>query len=140
MSDYRVFEEDDAFPGKPGYEYRIMTIDYTRLTESDGSGTTHSIFREDYYNSKLHHASYRKDESEMMVYTVLWNGELMDYTLWSRIESITGGIRSIWTAQVPKGYDGVIVGYMNNALPYSSKAPIDDYYTSAEDFAMFRMK
>ncbi len=138
VSDYRVFEEDDAYPGKPGYEYRIMTIDLTRVTESDGSGTTHMYLFSDLYNTRLAHSSRRQDENGVFTITVLYQGKLQDYTIWVRSEGITGGLRATYTAQVPKGYDGVVVGYHNNALNASGKS-LSEYFTGTEDFALFRM-
>jgi hypothetical protein len=139
VTDYRVFEEADGYPKWDGYEYRVMTIEFTRASETDGSGTTHTIFMDDYYNTKLHFVSYSPDENHVYTYTVLYNGELVDYTLWSSSEGITGGLRVTWTATVPKGYDGVIVGYENNSLPAAGKS-LGEYYTGPEDFAVFRMK
>lgn len=139
VTDYRVFEEADGYPKWDGYEYRVMTIEFTRATESDGSGTTHLIMMDDYYNTKLNQSSYRQDDNEIFTFTVLYNGELVDYTLWQRTEAITGGIRCTWTATVPKGYDGVVVGYQNNSLSSSGKS-LGEYYTVPEDFAAFRMK
>ena len=138
VTDYRVFEEADGYPKWDGYEYRIMTIEYTRASESDGSGTTHTMFMDDYYNTKLNRASYSPDDNGVYTFTALWNGELVDYTLWNSHESIPGGLRVTWTASVPKGYDGVVVGYHNNALPSAGKS-LGEYYTGPADFAAFRM-
>ena len=139
VSDYRVFEEDDAFPKQEGREYRIMTIDLQRISESDGSGTSHTTLNLDCNNVKLLKASMRKDETGLYTYTILLNGKLADFTIWTRSESIPNGLRITWTASVPKGYDGVVVGMMNSSISASGKF-FNEFYTTPADFALFRMK
>ena len=142
VTDYRVFEEADGFPKQDGREYRIMTVDAIRVSETDGSGYVLLTLHNDLYNIKLYKASWLTDENGVQTHTVLYNGKLQDYTIWNRYESISGGLRCTWVASVPKGYDGVIVGFLNRSIDDTvgtSNKYLSDYYTSTADFALFRM-
>ena len=140
VSDYRVFEADDAMPRREGFEWRVMTL-RTSTKDLDGSGLRLSLLVTDAYNVRLHHASKLQDSSGMYVYTVLYNGSLTDYTIWWTKTDDDNKGTSTWTftASVPVGYDGVVVG-VKNADVVSSSLSIADYYTGEADFALFRMK
>jgi hypothetical protein len=137
--DYRVFDEDDAFPGRDGYEWRIMTVEVVNL-EGDGSGWNHLVLSSDYYNIPLDKSSRIKDDNGLETHAVLYHGKLQDYTIWWRQEGGKGSdpFQIIWTAQVPKGYDGIVVGLNNKANPANGRS-LNEFYTSTEDFALFRM-
>ena len=140
VTDYRIFEADDAMPQREGFEWRVMTLQ-TAATGLDGSGLRLTLLFEDAYNVRLHSASKLVDDNGMYTYTVLYNGKLTDYTIWYTKLSDDNKGTSVWkfTASVPIGYDGVVVGF-KNADVASGNRSIADYYTNENDFALFRMK
>ena len=142
VSEYRVFAEDDVMPGFDGYEWRVMTIDVTCPTDVD-SNRLQYFLDSNYYNIKQHEDSRYKDDDGIWRFQAEWKGQTIDYTYWYRMENQTeSGFRLVVTAQVPTGFDGLVVGLVNAAL--SEKADggmyLYQYYTSTDDFALFRMK
>ena len=116
-----------------------MTVEVVNL-EGDGSGWNHLVLSSDYYNIPLDKSSRIKDDNGLETHTILYQGKLQDYTIWWRQEGGKGSdpFQIIWTAQVPKGYDGIVVGLNNKANPANGRS-LNEFYTSTEDFALFRM-
>ncbi len=142
VSSYRVFEEDDAMPGFPGYEWRIMIIDVT-TPERDESGLRQLLLSSNYYDIKLDEDSLEMDDNDVEHHAVNWQGRQDEYSLWWRVDSESDdGFRLTFTAQVPKGFDGLVVGLMNVAVSDGADAGdyLYQYYTGPQDFALFRMK
>ena len=140
VSDYRVFDAADGFPAKDGYEWRVLTFE-VNTPEGDGSGWNHTVLSSNYYNIVLDKDSCVKDANGSETRTVVWDGRLQDYTLTWRQENTGDNSRFhvVWTAQVPKGFDGLVVGIRNKAVQ-ANGGYLHEYYTSGEDFALFRMK
>jgi len=140
VTDYRVFEENDAMPKREGFEWRVMTLE-TVADGLDGSGLRLSLMMADAYNVRLHDASRKTEDGGMETFTAFYDGRLVDYTVWWTKNSDDGKGASTWTftASVPVGYDGVVVGF-KNADVASSNRSLADFYTGEDDFALFRMK
>ena len=129
-------------PGFPGYEWRVMTVDVS-TPEGDDSDWRQLITSSNYYDIKQHEDSCEEDDSGVEHYSVLWNGKTVDYSFWWRVDSNTSeGFRLTFTAQVPKGFDGLVVGLMNAAVSDGADAGdyFYQYYTGPQDFALYRMK
>ena len=142
VQSYRVFEEDDAFPGTPGYEWRVMTVKLS-TPQSDGSGNRYVLYSSNYHDIKLDLDSVYYDSNETEHHTVNWKGKTDEYTLWWRSDSNdSNGATITFTAQVPKGFDGVVVGFMNAEIEdrINSSMYLYQFYTNEQDFALFRMK
>ena len=142
ITDYRVFEEDDGFPKQDGREYRIMTVHLA--VKSTDYGRTYYIgpISSDYYNLRLYEGSVVTDDSGMETHTVIYNGVPTECTIWERSSGETRDgyfhINTTWTASVPVGYDGLVVGLYNRHLNASDRY-LDEYYTSESDFMLYRM-
>ena len=138
VSSYRVFESDDAMPYFDGYEWRVMTIG---VTVPENAGQSY-VISSNYYDMKGHEDSEWQDDDGVFHYSVNWQGRSADYTYWWRQEHTGDDYRLTFTAQVPKGYDGLVVGLANAAV--IDGADDGNYlfqnYTGAYDFALFRMK
>lgn len=142
VSDYRVFFDDDAMPGLAGYEWRVMTIDIA-TPERDDSAIRQLLLSSDYYDIKQHEDSEYIDDNGIEYYTIALPGQTAEYSLWWRVDEQTAeGVRLTFIAQVPQGYDGLVVGMMNAAISDGADAGdyLYQYYTGEQDFAMFRMK
>ena len=143
VTSYRVFEEADGFPKNDGYEYRIMTVQIATKNE-DYARLYHAYtISADYYNVKLYEDSVVEDDNGMETHTVICNGVPTECTIWDRseYESRDGYfyVDFTWTASVPKGYDGLVVGLHNSSLS-TSGLYLNEYYLNDSDFALFRMK
>ena len=141
VSSYRVFAEDDAMPGFPGYEWRVMTIDVTAPANTD-SDRQQYFLASNYYDIKQHEDSWTSDDSGVQYFETTWNGQTVEYSYWYRVENQTGsGFRLVVTAQVPTGFDGLVVGFINADLADQANSMyLYQYYTGVQDFALFRMK
>lgn len=139
VTGYEVFDADDPTPDSPGYEWRVMTIDVT--VPSTSEDRRQMLFSTNYYNIKLDEDTLETDAIDEH-HTVVWQGRRDEYTLRYATDATDGGFRVTFTARVPKGFDGVVVGLMNAAVADAAEdeAYFYDYYTGPEDFALFRMK
>ena len=129
-------------PGFPGYEWRVMIIDVT-TPERDESGLRQLLLSSNYYDIKLDEDSLEMDDNDVEHHAVNWQGRQDEYSLWWRVDSESDdGFRLTFTAQVPKGFDGLVVGFMNAAVYDSADAGdyLFQYYTGPQDFALYRMK
>lgn len=128
-------------PGFDGYEWRVMTIDVTSPSETD-SVKQQYFFTSNYYNIKLHEDSYALDGDGVQHFRGEMNGAYIDYNLWYRMENSSfEGFRLVITAQVPTGFDGLVVGLMNAGLADTAEdSYLYQFYSDPQDFALFRMK
>ena len=138
VTDYRVFDSDGDYPAAEGREWRVMTVE-TSTTDLDGSGLSLALTVSDYYNIALHCASKRTD-GDAFRYTVWMDGALEEYSIrCAKLDDdFKGTSRWCFAASVPIGYDGVVVG-MRNSTVKSNDRPLNEYYTTQDDFALFRM-
>ena len=141
VSSYRVFKEDDAMPGFDGYEWRVMAIDVTSPANVD-SDRQQYFYTNNYYNIKLHEDSFTVDGDGVYYFRGEMNGQYIDYNLWYRVENQTeSGFRLVITAQVPTGFDGLVVGLINASLGEAANSSyLYQFYSDPADFALFRMK
>ena len=143
VTDYRVFEDGDAYPKKDGYEYRIMNLKLYVKNSDQARTYKVTVLSDDYYNVKLFEDSTSKDSNGVSTHTVVCNGVPAEMTEWwsSTSENTADNYHVVnltWTASVPKGYDGLVVGVRNREIN-SSGVSFADYYTSEADFALYRM-
>ena len=142
VTDYEVFEEADGYPLVEGYEYRVMTVHI--YTKNADYGRTYLVrtINNDYYNIGLYEDSEEEDDSGVLYHTVVMNGVPAETTVWDAydFENVDGYIHVdyTWTASVPKGYDGQVVGFRNANIDISGLY-LDQYYTGEDDFALYRM-
>ena len=145
VADYRVFEEDDAFPKVDGYEYRVMTVHLVAKNAEDHARLYQiRTVDSDYYNAALYDDSWDEDEDGLQLHTIIYNGVPMECTIWDRsdYESRDGYFHLdwTWTASVPKGYDGLVVGFRTSALDdLIGDLYTIEYLTSEENFVLYRM-
>ena len=71
---------------------------------------------------------------------MIWNGIPTEVYFRYSSEKGEDGVY-IWSfeMEVPKGYDGIVIGFYNAGLA-SLEDDIWDFYTGPEDFALFRMQ
>ena len=139
--DYKVFDVDSGYPMKEGYEWRCMKLqlafsgeDYQRYH----AAWTYGI--EDYYNIEMCDDTATYDNDGNQVHTIICDGKPAEITLRSGREDVRDGVWVYtWEAQVPKGYDGVVVGFYNREF-WKNANYIYDIYNGSSDYALFRMK
>ena len=142
ISDYRVFEVDDAMPKQDGREYRVMTLHM--WTKNSGEKRTYllTVLDDDYYNVKLYEDSVRRDDNGMSTHTVIHDGVPSEMTVWwTHSSENKDGYHHVyitWTASVPVGYDGLVVGMRNRNID-AANLYLGEYYTSEDDFALYRL-
>lgn len=150
VTDYRVFESDDTHPAKEGYEYRQAEL--TRVLD-DKNATSYGAkgcdsTRENYYDID-DDAPFIKATGEGRTYTINYNGQEQEYTyFYPKIdtgewegnrgeETLTA--KYVYTALVPVGYDGIVVGlYDPNTVSYDKGLHLNDVYEEGK-FVLFRM-
>ena len=144
VSDYRSFESDNALPKKDGYEWRVMKLHLWVRNTSTARTYLVSLLDSSYYDLRLYEDSAAEGENGVTVHTVIVDGvpaELTEWWLQDGAETVEGfhHVYVTWTASVPAGYDGLVVGFRNRSID-AAGAHLDEYYTDASDFALFRMK
>ena len=143
VSEYQVFEESDAFPLQDGREYRVITLHM--WTDNSTVGRTYllSLVESNYYNIPLYKDSAVSDDSGLTSHTVIHNGAPAEMTVWWRNETENRDgqhhVYITWTASVPKGFDGLVVGMRHRNID-TAGLYLNEYYTSENEFALFRMK
>jgi len=149
---YEVFESDEGYPAKEGYEWRVATIEIRFFDENAQKFGPYAFTRhEDYYNVKLH------DDSETVV------EESEDYTLyahkriyfeqevetyyrtrdsWSNWrKDAQGNLECFYNVefafQVPVGYDGAVAALEDGGY----EEPENAYLTDCDPayFLLFRL-
>ena len=126
VTSYEVFDSAEGYPAKEGYEWRIVTMEATYFdNNARWYGINLTTCSEDYYNTKLHDDSITEpDEDGFETSMVVYNGIPMEtyerYTGgWSGWHDNENGRRqnklsAKYEYLMPKGYDGRVVGFVNN--------------------------
>lgn len=139
---YDIVESTDKYPAKEGYEWRIVTM---KAVFSDKKardyGISPSYCHEDYYNIKLHDDTSWSDD-EYGYHTVLYDNKeyeiFYDFTNeWSSWKNHKVTYTCTFASCVPIGYDGVVVGLINEGVEYPEGGYIYDIYNTT-DFCLFR--
>lgn len=139
---YDIVESTDKYPAKEGYEWRIVTM---KAVFSDKKardyGISPSYCHEDYYNIKLHDDTSWSDD-EYDYHTVLYDNKeyeiFYDFTdEWSSWKNNNTTYTCTFASCVPIGYDGVVVGLINEGVEYPEGGYIYDIYNTT-DFCLFR--
>lgn len=150
VTDYRVFESDETHPAKEGYEYRqaeLTRVLYDKNANNYGAKSCDST-RENYYDID-DDAPVIKATEGGRTYTINYNGKEQEYTYFypeivsgeweGKWGEKTRTVKFIYTALVPVGYDGIVVGlYDNGAISYDKGLHINDVYEEGK-FVLFRM-
>ena len=149
---YEIFESDEGYPYKEGYEWRVATIEVRFFDENAQKYGPYAFTRhEDYYDVKLH------DDSEVVLdegedcyaytHTRVWLGQEVETYLrsrdsWSSWRKNSSGNYEVFynvefAFQVPEGYNGAVACLENGAYEY----PEDSYLTDCEPeyFLLFRL-
>ena len=127
---------------KDGREYRVMTLHM--WTKNSGEKRTYllTVLDDDYYNVKLYEDSVRRDDNGMSTHTVIHDGVPSEMTVWwTHSSENKDGYHHVyitWTASVPVGYDGLVVGMRNRNID-AANLYLGEYYTSEDDFALYRL-
>ena len=151
VTSYEVFDSAEGYPAKEGYEWRIAEMEAMFFDDNARwYGIKLTSCREDYYNTRLHDDTITDaDENGMSTHTVIYNRVERDVYSWSHSE---------WTGWqynengrkenklhvkheylVPKGYDGVVMGYVNSKNEWADgSAYITDF--DPADCILFRLK
>ena len=146
---YEIFDSAEEYPARDGYEWRIATFRMSFWgynAWNQGVDTEYNI--EDYYNiDLLDDTLVYHEEEDVDIYTVNYHGQLMDamqystYTWgkwgWKNGEHWIDG-EIVYAYCVPKGYDGVVVGFRNSQIEWLDETHLYEVYTP-EDFLLFRM-
>ena len=145
---YEIFDSADGYPAKDGYEWRIVEMQalfHEQNAKSYGSVTASNY--EDYYTIELHDdTDVYDEETEISTFSVSYHGEIMEATErivsnWSGWHYVGGRQIDIctvtWEFCVPKGYDGVVIGFRNAAIEWEDGTYLYDY--QPEDFLLFRL-
>lgn len=148
VNSYEVFDSAEGYPAKEGYEWRVVEMEalfHDRSAKKWGGMTATNY--EDYYTVKLHDdTTVYDEETEITTYSVSYHGEIMeatehmvsDWTGWHFEGGRKVDIRTVtWEFCVPKGYDGVVVGFRNAAREWEDGTYLYDY--QPEDFLLFRL-
>ncbi len=146
VSDYNIFESNESFPAKEGYEYRQVT--FTALFDDENAykwgfkGHGYSI--EDYYDIKFNDDSPTTEVENGESHLINNDGQEQEYT-WFYPEldqspwvdkKLTNTY--IFTVCVPVGYDGIVTGICdNNTVSYDEGVYIYDIYQEGS-FVLFR--
>ena len=148
VNSYEIFDSAEGYPAREGYEWRVVEMQalfYDMKARTNGVSTATNY--ESYYNIDLLDDSDVYDEgSDTTTFSVSWHGQIMDAT--SKIESdwspwLYEGdrkqtIRTVkWAFCVPKGYDGMVIGFRNAAQEWEEGQHI--YDLPKEDFLLFRL-
>jgi len=141
---YDIVESTDKYPAKEGYEWRIVKM---KSVFSDKNARSYGISintcHEDYYNTKFHDDTSRYVENgEYDYYTVLYNNEEYEISVnytdeWSKWVNNKSTYSCTVATCVPIGYDGVVVGLINEKIEYPEDGYIFDVYNTT-DFWLFR--
>ena len=142
--DYRVFDSDETHPAKDGYEWRTATFEVLFSDENAwnyGMSVGHCL--EDYYTIQFHEDTAVQND-DYTTYTVNYYGEELPYDCYVSSEfspwqdNRTRTFTLTCFVQVPRGYDGVVLGLRNRSIEWPEGGYIYDIYTP-EDFLLFRM-
>lgn len=129
---YEVFEEGYDLPRRDGWEYHDLDVYLENYYSSDLYCYVYVI---DYYNTYAsdHGWSCSEAGDAFIDYVpIVWNGEIVECEV--RIEWCADerGGHDYVTAQVPKGYDGLVFTILGTGLDYDSSDYLIDYYDPAE--------
>lgn len=129
----------------PGWEWR--TVEF-RLVFNDanakGYGAAYKYTITDYHDIDLATSTRRRNDDGDAMITVEKGGELYNVVVENPYDSYTtdSGERvfeDTYSALVPKGYDGVVIGFINSDITeFSSSVPIYNFYSPGQ-MVFFRM-
>ena len=140
--DYEILPEGEGMPAREGWEWRAVTVEIVFSDENANAyGMAISNFTDDYYDIVRHEdsADYYNGEGS---FELLWKGESYTCRALSSagFSDWVGGART-WTwryaAQVPAGYDGLVVGVRSRARIWATGEYI--YDVADEDTLFFRL-
>lgn len=148
VTDYQVFSSDENHPAKDGYEWRIAEV---KMTFNDDNAYWNSVqwngILVDYYDKGSLEGDPLGEEDGLLRYTLnSYYGEPRDaYVRMTTLENqwvqhdLT--VRISFELLVPEGYDGIVVGAYDKSVCMERGEGEEalDYYTSPEDFLLFRM-
>lgn len=146
VSNYRVFDGDEAHEALEGYEWHAVTVTVRFDDENAWNyGCNLNTCHENYYDIVGRDESETELNDKMYQYTVNYNG--VDYT-----ECLyDGGIEYVWSewvdkactctfdlhVRVPVGYDGVVQGFRNPGIEWGEGQYIFDI--ADENTLFFRL-
>ncbi len=144
VKSYEITEGDgDALEKREGYDWRIVTFE---VVFSDDNGYEYGVYpgisHEDYYDVRHHDDTLDYSNDEYTVFEVVYKGQAYScrfflesgYSDWVD-HSIT--FTCVFYAQLPVGYDGMIAGLVNRAVPWPDGAYAFDVDNSGTIY--FRM-
>lgn len=144
LTDYNTFDSDDTHPSKEEYEYRTATM---KIYYSGENFDNYGVLRpetiiEDYFDSKLMNESgVWNDDGTELTYFINYNGTEREVTVC--IDHEWNSISEIWTetfsALVPKGYNGVVVGTCDSQIGYSCDEGFDPSTYVDGHYALYRL-
>lgn len=151
MLDYRCFDGDESHEAKDGYVWQEITMDIVFYLISDAWYYNFKYGEEDFYDPALADDTSEAIGGNLRKYTVNYMGKtyedclrnldfLLDYYhMYEKDDTIpysTHHIQIQHSFRVPKGYDGNIVDFCNNANHW---APGTYIYDNAEGYTFFRL-
>ncbi|MBE6030542.1 MAG: hypothetical protein E7225_02950 [Clostridiales bacterium] len=145
---HAVIPDDEEHEAKEGYEWH--KVDFNVLFDDDNAktcGVAVNFLCEDYYNIKDHDDSADHSDPDISVYTANVNGEDMPVYLrqgggFTQNDDYSATFDLTFEVHMPAGYDGIVVGLVNQELLADGNAGyINTYYTGdTEEFLLFRIK
>lgn len=143
ISSYDSFEYDDTHQAKEGYQWRCATIS---ITFSDNNarefGVRYRFVFEDYYDIKLHDDTYKAVSAGEGTYKINFDGKEQDVTIrrfetWNEWSDGSRTLTIEFSACVPTGYDGVVIGLINAHTDWAAGKYIND--VADNNTLLFRM-
>lgn len=148
VTGYEIFDSAEGYPAREGYEWRVVEMQalfYDMKARRNGVST--STQTESYYNiTLLDDNDVYDEEADISTFSVSWHGQIMDvyekmeseWSKWYYEGDRKQTIRTVkWAFCVPKGYDGMVVGFRNAAVEWVDGTHIFEY--QPEDFLLFRL-
>lgn len=145
---HAIVPDDEEHEAREGYEWH--KVDFNVLFDDENTktyGVSVNFLCENYYNIKNHDDSADHSDPDISVYTANVNGEDMPVYLrqgggFTQNDDYSATFNFTMEVQIPVGYDGIVVGLVNQGLLAGGNAGyINTYYTGdAEEFLLFRVK
>ncbi|MBR4290821.1 MAG: hypothetical protein IKT52_09300 [Oscillospiraceae bacterium] len=140
---YEIFESEEGYPGREGYEWRVASIEVRFFDENAQKYGAYPFYRhENYYNVKLYDQSIEElnESEEYYAQTALCTYYEQEVEIYLRIRDSWSSWRKDssgndecyynieFAFQVPIGYDGAVVGLEDGSYEY----PEDSYITDCD--------
>lgn len=122
ISNYQIFESDDTHAAKEGYEWRSVQVEVSFDAENaKNNGMRLNCWIEDYYDVDEWKKTIRLGNRGDMTYSVNYLGQeqeiycIIENYYWSGWVDDVNTFYQTMYFQVPVGYDGVVVAFLDSS-------------------------